>query len=260
MLGLDDRIAELGEGGIALALLVAVLLGLRHATDPDHLTAVSTLVLSDDERGPRRARVLGLAWGAGHAVTLVTLGLPVVLFGDELPAAAHRAAELAVAAVIAALAARLWLRWRRGVFHVHVHTHDGVRHAHPHLHEHPHPPARGAPPGEVAHAHAHPADLGRSPGAAFGIGLVHGVGGSAGVGILLVGSVAGGAAGVLLLCVFAAATAVSMALVSTAWGVALTRGVLARRLATAAPAFAVACLAFAGWYALGALEQVPYPL
>ena len=259
MLGLDDRLAGLGEGGIALALLAAVLLGLRHATDPDHLTAVSTLVLSDEERGPRRARLLGLAWGAGHALTLVALGLPVVLFGDALPETVHRAAELAVAAVIALLAARLWLRWRRGVLHVHVHEHDGVRHVHAYFHEQPHPPAAG-PHARPAHRHAHPTDLGRTPGAAFGIGLVHGVGGSAGVGILLVGSVAGGAPGVVLLCLFAAATACSMALASTAWGIALTRGLLARRLATATPALALGCLAFACWYALGALERVPYPL
>ncbi|MFN8205772.1 MAG: hypothetical protein U0S48_24720, partial [Solirubrobacteraceae bacterium] len=67
---LDDAIAHLGAGGgLWLALLVAVLLGLRHATDPDHLTAVSTLVMSDPRDGSRRAGRLGLAWGLGHATT-----------------------------------------------------------------------------------------------------------------------------------------------------------------------------------------------
>ena len=80
MFGIDDTIAELGAGGgIAVALLVALLLGLRHATDPDHLTAVSTLVLGDDPRGTRAAGVLGLAWGLGHALTLLALGLPFLL-------------------------------------------------------------------------------------------------------------------------------------------------------------------------------------
>ena len=59
MLGLDEWIVKLGSSGM-MALLVAILLGLRHATDPDHLTAVSTLILSDDHRGGRRAGVLGL--------------------------------------------------------------------------------------------------------------------------------------------------------------------------------------------------------
>ena len=50
--GLDDAIAGLGGGSILVALLVAVLLGLRHATDPDHLTAVATLIVSDAKDGP----------------------------------------------------------------------------------------------------------------------------------------------------------------------------------------------------------------
>lgn len=77
MLGLDDQIAGLSDGGgLLLALAVAVLLGLRHASDPDHLTAVTTLILSGDRRGAPRAGSLGLAWGAGHAVTLSPLGFP----------------------------------------------------------------------------------------------------------------------------------------------------------------------------------------
>ena len=85
MSGLDERIAHLGAGGsILLALAIALLLGLRHATDPDHLTAVSTLALSDDRRGARRAGLLGLAWGLGHATTLALLGLPLVLLDREL--------------------------------------------------------------------------------------------------------------------------------------------------------------------------------
>lgn len=160
MLGLDHQLAALGGGGLGLALLAAVVVGLRHATDPDHLAAVSTLVLSGDDHGARRARALGFAWGAGHALTLVAMGVPVVLWGSRLPESAQRAAELVVAAIIAILAARLLLRSRLGA------------------------PAR-------------------SPRAAFGIGLVHGVGGSAGVGILLIGAVSGGAAGVAALLLFA---------------------------------------------------------
>jgi high-affinity nickel permease len=63
--GIDDWIAELAHGeGLALVLFVALLLGLRHASDPDHLAAVSTLIASDPEDGTRRAGRLGLAWGA----------------------------------------------------------------------------------------------------------------------------------------------------------------------------------------------------
>ena len=64
----------------ALVLAVAVGLGLRHASDPDHLAAVSTLIASEPEDGTRRAGRLGLAWGLGHATTLALFGLPIVLF------------------------------------------------------------------------------------------------------------------------------------------------------------------------------------
>jgi len=186
--GLDDRIADLAQGGgLAVALLVALLLGLRHASDPDHLAAVSTLIASDPEDGTRRAGRLGLAWGAGHALTLAGFGLPIALLHAHLPDTAQRAAEALVGLMIMFLAVRLLLRWRSGRFHVHSHRHGNVehRHLHPHSprpHEHAH---------AVAHEHAHEpeARLGRTPWGAFGIGLVHGTGGSAGVGVLLIATI-----------------------------------------------------------------------
>jgi ABC-type nickel/cobalt efflux system permease component RcnA len=250
MFGLDDWLAQLGadDGSLVIALVVAVLLGLRHATDPDHLTALSTLVLADDERGSRKAARLGLAWGAGHAVTLILLGLPVVLFNDALPDAARRAAEGLIGLVIVVLAIRLLLRWRRGSFHAHPHEHEtGVRHAHPHVHEHAdHAHAH-------AHHHAHEEAVGRSPRAAFGIGLVHGAGGSAGVGIILIAGIDGHVEATAALLLFAAGTALSMALVSAAWGRLLISSAVERRLALLAPAFGTASLAFGCWYGAGAL-------
>jgi ABC-type nickel/cobalt efflux system permease component RcnA len=248
--GLDESIAGLGEGGLPAALLVALLLGLRHATDPDHLTAVSTLVMSD-ERGGRRACALGLAWGFGHALTLIALGLPVVLFDDRLPEAVRRAAELAIGVVIVALAVRLLVRWRRGYFHLHEHRHGELRHAHPHPHgrgeEHP-----------AEHHHAHPEPLGRTPVAAFGIGLAHGVGGSAGAAVLLVGAVPGDAASAAALAVLAAGTALSMASLSWGFGHALASRPLRRRLRVAVPAFGASGVLFGAWYTLAALGTVPY--
>jgi cytochrome c biogenesis protein CcdA len=249
MLGLDEWIVKLGSSGM-MALVVAILLGLRHATDPDHLTAVSTLFLADQRHGARRAALLGLTWGLGHATTLFAFGLPVVLFSRYLPEPVQRAAEAAIGLVIAALAVRLLARWRQGYFHVHAHSHAGVLHAHPHAHEHP----GGRERHPAQHAHPHADELGRSPVTAFGIGMLHGVGGSAGVGILLVGGVTGRVSGVLTLLVFAAATAMSMALVSTAFGYALARGAVRRRLADLVPVLGAASLIFGVWYSLGALQ------
>jgi ABC-type nickel/cobalt efflux system permease component RcnA len=223
---------------------VALLLGLRHATDPDHLTAVSTLVMSEDERGPRRAATLGLAWGAGHATTLFLIGLPVVLVGSALPGPLQTGLEFAVGIVIIALAVRLLRRWRRGYFHVHVHTHeDGERHAHPHVHEGAH---------SERHSHAH--SLGRSPLASFGIGLVHGAGGSAGVGVLIVAAMPGSTERAAALLVLALGTALSMATVSLSFGYVLARGPLLRRFERVAPVLGAFSLAFGVWYALAALS------
>ena len=249
MFGLDDWLAGLGGDGasVVIALVVALLLGLRHATDPDHLTALSTLVLADDERGARRAGRLGLAWGAGHAVTLVVLGLPVVLFKDALPGWAQRAAEAGIGLVIVFLAVRLLLRWRRGYFHAHPHEHGtGVRHAHPHVHEHAHDHAH-------AHEHPHAEAVGRSPRAAFGIGLIHGAGGSAGVGILLIAGVQNDVEATLALLLFAVGTALSMATASAAWGRLLVSSAVERRLAALVPVFGTASLLFGCWYGAGAV-------
>jgi hypothetical protein len=212
--GLDDFLASLSDGtSLAVVAAVAILLGLRHATDPDHLAAVSTLLVSAEHRGRAAAR-LGAAWGAGHAATLFAFGAPVVLFRAYLPETVQRGAETAIGLLIACLAVRLLLRWRRNALHA----------------------------------------SNRTPLGAFSVGLLHGIGGSAGVGILLVSTIDGrtlaiGALGILALC-----TAASMTLLTTGFGLTLAR----RSLARLAPALGIASLTFGLWYALGAQNLLPY--
>jgi hypothetical protein len=237
MFGLDDWLASYSDGaGLAVVALVAVFLGLRHATDPDHLAAVSTLVASTRERAARRAGLLGIAWGGGHALTLFAFGLPIVLFDAYLPDRVQQGAEITIALVIVTLSMLLLVRWRRGAFHAHVHEHGDGPHLHVHSHER----------GERLRT--------RSARSAFGIGLVHGVGGSAGVGVLLVATIANTAYSVVALALLAAFTAVSMALLSTGVGAGLLRLPMARL----APVLGVTSLAFGVWYALGALSVAPY--
>lgn len=255
MFGLDERIAAIGSTeSLLIVAVVAVLLGLRHAADPDHLTAVSTLVASDQEHGTRRARALGLAWGLGHATTLFAFGLPVVLFDEFLPEPAVQAAEVAIGLVIIVLALRLLWRWRGGHFHSHRHEHPGAG-AHRHLHSH-----RDAPQDEhpAAHEHRHPSSSGRTTQGAYGIGLVHGMGGSAGVGVLLLAAIPAPAAGVLALALFAIFTAISMAVASASFGFVLSHEPVVSRFGALAPALGTLSLAFGAWYALGALGALPY--
>jgi hypothetical protein len=205
----DQLIAALGQSGW-VALPVAVLLGLRHAADPDHLFAVSTLVATDRERGARRATSLGLTWGLGHATTLLLVGVPFVLYGTQLPPTLQRAAEIAVGVVIVALALRL-LRFSFG--------------------------GEGQAPV-------------RPPRQAFGVGLLHGVGGSAAVGLLLLATISSRPLALVAFALFAGGTALSMVSIASCLGRSLARWGGAERVA---PALAVVSIAFGTSYALGAL-------
>jgi high-affinity nickel permease len=215
MFGLDEQLAQLGDGAVfGAVILVAVLLGLRHATDPDHLAAVTALV-TRDRGGARRARRMGFTWGLGHATSLFVLGVPIIVARAYLPDTAQTVAETGVGLIIIALAVRLLVSRRRS---------GGV-------------PAR-------------------SSLQAYGIGLVHGIGGTAGVGVLLLAGIPDHVEAIAALAVFALFTAVSMAIVSTTLGYMLTRRpVLAGHGAVGAGALS---LAFGVWYSLGALHAVPY--
>ena len=246
MLGLDNSIAGFSDGTtVFLVMLAAVLLGLRHATDPDHLAAMTTLVASGRERAGRAAAKLGCAWGLGHGTTLFIFGLPIVLFDRYLPERALQLAETAIAAVIVVLAVRLLLRWRRGFFHAHGHVHHGAAHAHLHAHAM-----------DRGHAHRHRP---RGPLGAYGVGLVHGMGGSAGVGILIVAAVDATWLSVVSLVLLALFTAASMTLVTGGFGLGLESTPARGAFGAIAPALGAASLAFGLWYGSAAWQLAPYP-
>jgi cytochrome c biogenesis protein CcdA len=228
MFPLDQWIAR-GSDGTTLLLVVGVaaLLGLRHATDPDHLAAVTALIAVGDEHSGRAARRLGFVWGLGHATTLFLFGLPIVFFSASLPEPIQQGAETAVGVMIIALALYLLLRWRRGTFDAHPHQHPTRR---------------------------------RTPLGAFGVGLVHGMGGSAGVGLLLLARIHSRIIAVTALAVLALFTAVSMSIVSAGWGFALSSPSVRRSFDRLIPALGLGGLAFGAWYALSALTLAPHVL
>jgi ABC-type nickel/cobalt efflux system permease component RcnA len=111
---IDHWLASLLDGApLAVALLIAFVLGLRHASDPDHLIAVTSLVAADGG-DTRRAAALGAWWGLGHGGTLLVVGLPLILLKSELPGWLELGAERAVGVVILLLAVRVLWKWLRG--------------------------------------------------------------------------------------------------------------------------------------------------
>jgi ABC-type nickel/cobalt efflux system permease component RcnA len=232
MFGLDDWLAGLSESAsVGVVLLVAILLGLRHATDPDHVAAMTTLIASGRERAARSAARLGAWWGVGHAITLVVFGIPILLAERFLPERVQQGAETAVAALIIFLGLRLIVRWRHGYFDLHAHPHPEREHRH-----------------QV-----------RTPLGAFGVGLVHGMGGSAGVGLLLLAAIPSETIAVASLLLLALFTAVSMTVVTVGFGLTMSARPVAAPSTALVPVLGAASLAFGLWYAAAAWSLASYP-
>lgn len=236
MFGLDDYLAHLTDNALIFVGVVAVLLGLRHATDPDHLSAMLTLRLRRREVSPAR---IGAAWGAGHAATMMLIGVPLILLLGELPTRLQQGLEFAVGVMIVALAARaIWSATRLSA-HAHVHEHHGgARHAHPHTH--------GA--GEHTHSRS-----------ALAMGLLHGAGGTAGVVALILARLDSPGLAIAALAVICAFSAVSMACFS--WLMCRSLDRAAERVGQVRIALVggTLTLLFGLWYCAAALEAAPYP-
>lgn len=251
MFGIDERILDLSHGAsVWMVLVAAAVLGLRHAADPDHLAAVANLVAGDARSGTRNARVLGLAWGSGHALSLVALGVPLLALGADMPAGVGRAAEAMIGGLIALLSVRVLVRARRD-WHRHEHAHEGDEdRIHVHLHS----------ASDVRHSHRHRPRSARTRRGAFAIGLLHGMAGSAGVTVLLLASTPSRVVAVVALVLFATCTAISMTLVSSGLGSALAVQCAAHVQRGALVALALPSLAFGLYYAaVAALGLPPLP-
>jgi high-affinity nickel permease len=220
-----------------VALLIALALGLRHASDPDHLVAVTSLVAADhgDIRGAAR---LGAWWGAGHAGALLAIGLPLILLKSSLPVWLESGAETAVGLVILLLAGRIVLKWLRGDYRAGRHPHragPGPAAGHRHLFR----------SGEPEHPHRRV----RSPRQALAIGLLHGLAGTGAVALLLIAALPTKLEAAAALAVFAPMSAVSMTLCTTAFAWLLTRRVVDPLFrAVLIPAFGIFGVMFGAWY------------
>jgi hypothetical protein len=177
---------------------VGLLLGFRHAFEPDHLAAVSTLATRQGSL--LDACRLGLAWAVGHTASVAVVVLVIIVGGLHLPARLWPAVDLLVALLLIGLGGSVLLRYARGRWHMHMHMHGAGPHLH--LHSHAHGPA---------HAHPHVrGDVRRS----VGFGLLHGLAGGAAILVLLVAAAPTRAAQLAYFLAFAAGTMVGMLLVS----------------------------------------------
>jgi hypothetical protein len=215
---------------LAIAML-GLVLGMRHATDPDHVIAVTT-ILSREHRLAAATRI-GVIWGLGHTLTVLIVGAAIIIFKIAIPTRLGLAMEFAVALVLillgvgsAAGLARKAANRVRGrssrdeglVVHAHAHTHDGDLHAHPHVHVHAHEDNEDA-----AHedhripVDAMPSFAARRPLArSFAVGLVHGLAGSAAIALLVLSAIPQPLWATLYLVIFCVGTIVGMGLITTA--------------------------------------------
>jgi ABC-type nickel/cobalt efflux system permease component RcnA len=198
----------LDSAPLLVALGIAFLLGLRHASDPDHLVAVTSLVAAEDG-DTRKAARLGAWWGAGHAGVLLALGLPLIFLKGQVPAWLESGAEKAVGVVILALALRVMFKWLRGDYRATAHDHDDGHGHRRHLRR----------DDERGHQHM-PV---RTPAQALSIGMLHGLAGTGAVVLLLIAALPSQLEAALALAVFAPMSLVSMALCTSAFAWVLTR-------------------------------------
>ena len=184
------------------------LLGVRHALEPDHLAAVSTLVMSPaGERSSAKAALLGACWGLGHTLALVVVGALLVAMRAEMPARISDLFEFFVALMLVGLGIRAIVQAARqgGAGPVHTHQHGRIVHAH----------HAGA-----AHVHIGTWTLARRP---LLVGAVHGLAGSGALTALVLATLPSTAAQLTYLGLFGLGSTVGMAALSGVLGWPLAR-------------------------------------
>jgi hypothetical protein len=187
-----------------LGLLWGLAQGVRHALEPDHLAAVSTLVA--DRRSPRQAASYAIAWGLGHALVLLAFGGALILVRARLPERVAAGFELGVAAMLVVLGVRALRRaWVRGAAGVLSHAHPDGDHVHT------------AP---ADHVHVRGLTLAKQP---LVIGCIHGLAGSGALAAVVLSRMASPLAGLAYMAVYGGGAALGMAALAGVAGVPLAR-------------------------------------
>ncbi|MGC1673246.1 MAG: hypothetical protein WA739_13370, partial [Candidatus Acidiferrales bacterium] len=217
---------------VTLLSIVALgfFLGMRHATDPDHVIAVTTIV--SRQRSIRHAAVIGALWGVGHTVTIMAVGSAIILFGLVIPPRVGLTMELSVGLMLILLGMLNLSGMMRWITETLTPMQIG-QHGHTHLHAHPHGH------GDYVHSHPHGHDPERHGHAEdatpvgwmdrtfgrlgvyqlvrpFAVGIVHGLAGSAAVALLVLTTIRVPSWAILYLLVFGVGTVAVMMLITAA--------------------------------------------
>ena len=232
----------IGSMSTFAVLSLGLIFGLKHATEVDHVVAVSTIV--SQHRNVFRSAVIGGLWGIGHTASLLIIGALVLSLKVAIPERVSSWLEFAVALMIIGLGANALWRALKGGSHVHrhEHDHDGVAHVHVHFHdqETTHKPNR-------AHSHA-VSGVGLKP---VVIGTMHGLAGSGALTLLVLTQIKSAWVGFMYLAIFGVGSIVGMLVMSGLIGLPFALSAtrltgLHHRLQTAAACFSIA---FGLWYA-----------
>jgi ABC-type nickel/cobalt efflux system permease component RcnA len=208
-------------------LFLGFFLGMRHATDADHVVAIATIV--SRERSVAGSALIGAAWGVGHTITVMAVGAAIIIFGVVIPPRLGLSMEFAVGIMLVLLGILTLTGMGRAVgaahggapgghrfdLHDHLHAHGDYVHRHPHGHG----------PGAHGHAEEHTplarldhSGIGRiafyewlRP---FAVGLVHGLAGSAAVALMVLSIIREPVAALGYLLLFGLGTIVGMMLIT----------------------------------------------
>jgi high-affinity nickel-transport protein len=194
-------------------IAIGFILGMRHATDPDHVIAVTTIVTN--QRKISRSALIGAMWGIGHTLTILIVGAAIILFNLVIPVRLGLGMELSVSLMLILLGVWNLAGFARAlpavrVVHSHGHTHGDHIHSHLHVHQ------------PEAHSHSELAGLDRTLGgvAAYQllrpllVGIVHGLAGSAAVALLILATIRNPQWAIVYLLVFGVGTIAGMMLIT----------------------------------------------
>lgn len=200
--------------GVFALLGLGLLFGLKHATEVDHVVAISTIM--SEQRSVWRSALVGGLWGAGHTAALVVVGVLVLVFRVAIPLPVTNWLEFGVALMIIGLGVLALMRAlrRRPDVHLHRHSHDGVSHVHVHFHE---TSTRHEAAQPSTHTHTVSA-VGIKP---VLVGTMHGLAGSGALTLLVLTQIKSAWLGMLYLAIFGVGSIAGMLLMSGLIGLPL---------------------------------------